>query len=232
MAIVGVDAPIVRYIGTTMTLISVILLGIQLHNSTISSIISTSDNKPSNSGLSELNHELETLFNLLESAINEDLVIVKQELLQIKGLVNNAANDLTENFYSLSNNSNEQLRLVNILRSSPTPFNDTKTLSALDDINDLIKKSSANAIRTLQFEDIVTQVSDNSIQYLENLDNFLLEFKKRLSFSINNPHQSSDATTQMKSYVENAMKIRQERQLPDRKAVHQVNLTEGGVELF
>ena len=46
-------------------------------------------------------NELLLLFELLESAVKEDLVVVKQELNQVKGLVNNAVKELTDSFYQV-----------------------------------------------------------------------------------------------------------------------------------
>lgn len=229
---VFIDALSVRYIAVILISGCIYYLSKLPRESASGSEYTSSDHASGNVSINVVNEELNQLFILLESAIKEDLVVVKQELLQIKGLVNNAATQLTESFYSLSSNSDEQLKLVGELISALKDVNNQKTIAELDKTNTLIKNSSADAVRSLQFEDIVIQVSDNSLQYIDNLDKFLNEFRLRLSSRINATATTQDAAGQLKSYVSDVKEIRQEVQLPDRKAVHQNNLAEGGVELF
>lgn len=178
----------------------------------------------------DTHNELLLLFELLESAVKEDLVVVKQELNQVKGLVNNAVKELTDSFYQVSSGSEEQKKLFSeILNRNEKPQQVELELSRT---SKLIKDACADAIRTLQFEDIVIQVSDNSIQYIDNLDEFFNEFKQQLSNRLDRSASPEDVKQQLHMYVELIKNIRKERQLPDRKAVHQNDLAEGGVELF
>ena len=232
LGIVAVEDPLFRYAAVFLIALSTFLNYTQFRKrADLKESVSHSGNI-TDIDIQDISEELTQLFEILESAVNEDLLVVKQELRQIKGLVNNASNELSESFYSLSSSCEKQTNLINSLRDSLYSTNNKKLLRELDNIQSSIKKDKADAIRSLQFEDIVTQVSDNSIQYLENLDQFLTEFKKRLTFSINNPHQSSNVSSQMKNYVEDVKIIRQKKSLPDRKAAHQKTLDEGGIELF
>jgi len=222
------DINLVRYIAVSVVTVCVIFL-LKSRNSNTSDRFDIEHNSVN---ISVVNNELNELFDLLESAIKEDLVVVKQELLQIKGLVNNAVSDLTDSFYSLSSTSDEQYRLISDLVNIMKNTGNDRALIEIDENNKKIKDSSADAVRSLQFEDIVIQVSDNSLQYIDNLDKFLNEFRQRISSRINSSANAQDAVVQLKSYVNDVKQIRQDIQLPDRKAVHQNNLSEGGIELF
>lgn len=180
----------------------------------------------------ELIDELNQLFELLESAVKEDLVVVKQELYQIKSLVNNAVSQLSESFHNVSSNSSEQQRLIKIALDALSSGKDENTLSQLDKTQKKIQDSSAIAVQSLQFEDIVTQVSDNSIQYIDNLDDFFREFRMRMNDQLNNDSDYNDTVDLLKHFLEDVKQLRKTRLLPDRKAANQNNLSEGDVELF
>ena len=232
VAIITLDYPAVRYVAALIIGICIFYLS-KYFSSPITDHISTESRATNKNADAELvQQELNRLFELLESAIKEDLIVVKQELLQIKGLVNNAAGELTKSFYGISSNSDDLIRLVlelaRLLEASKTQ----QTLTEIDKTNKLIRDNSADAVRSLQFEDIVIQVSDNSLQYIDNLDKFLMEFRQRLASRLNTATTPKDASGLLKSCVSDVQEIRQDIQLPDRKAVHQKNLSEGGVELF
>ena len=233
LAIVVLDIPMVRYIAVAIIGISVILIN-QYAREARSDDFAQKTLKENTENLNIASHDLNRLFELLESAVKEDLVVVKQELLQIKGLVNNAVSELTQCFYEISSNSEEQYRLVRKTIESLPDTRDELVLSSLEISNTKIKNSNASAIRSLQFDDIVIQVSDNSLQYLDNLDKFLNEFRQKLLDRIKSENTSDNTGTTglLKSCVTDVEQIRQLIQLPDRKAVHQNNLSEGGVELF
>ena len=231
-AILFIDSQTAVYGAVVLILVSTACLGLMAHKSNQNTQSISSSVKSTGVNLVEVNSELNQLFDLLDAAIKEDLVVVKQELLQIKGLVNNAVNQLTESFCTLSSSSEKQLVLVNEFVEALSTTGSQEILSEIDSACKQIKDSSATAVRSLQFEDIVIQVSDNSLQYLENLEKFLNEFKGKLATRINAGSQSRDAADQLKLYVADVKQIRQEVQLPDRKAVHQNNLSEGGIELF
>jgi len=232
VAIIMLDYPVVRYVAAVVIGICLFYLSRCFSTSMARDISSSSNGANKHADAEVVNQELDRLFELLESAIKEDLIVVKQELLQIKGLVNNAVGELTKSFYGISSNSDDLLRLVqqltNLLEASKTQ----QTLTEIDKTNKLIRDNSADAVRSLQFEDIVIQVSDNSLQYIDNLDKFLKEFRQRLASRLNSASTSNDASGLLRSCVSDVKEIRQDIQLPDRKAVHQNNLSEGGVELF
>lgn len=206
------------------TLIYSLIRKPDLSNNENTAITEPSLKTSANNNLNELNQ----LFELLESAVKEDLIVVKQELYQIKSLVNTAVEQLSESFYSVSNNSIEQQRLIKILIDTLNTANNEKALTQLGETQQQIQTSSAMAVQSLQFEDIVVQVSDNSIQYIDNLDNFLKEFRMRLE----NQLDSDDKDNQLKCVVDDVKNIRKNRLLPDRKAAYQNNMTQGDVELF
>lgn len=176
--------------------------------------------------------ELSQLFEILESAVKEDMDVVKQEIYQIKSLVHTAASQLSESFYAVSSNSEEQRRLLDESLQALNITSNNKTLSQFHQTHEKIQNNSAIAVQSLQFEDIVSQVSDNSIQYIDNLDNFLKDFKARLACHLKPDNYGQNNNKHLDTFLEDIKKIRQSRLLPDRKAAYQNNMSEGDIELF
>ena len=231
LVVVTIDHSLVKYISASAAIVSLIVLLFFYQISIRKS--SSQHNKITEDKINQdAVFELNQLLDLLENAVKEDLDIVKQELCQIKGLVNNAVVQLTDSFHHVSNNSDEQRRLIEVLLDTLNTVNNKQTLAKLDETHKIIKDSSAVAIQSLQFEDIVVQVSDNSIQYIDNLDKFLNEFRNRLTDRLKNCDQNTDSTENLADFVDAVEKIRQNRPHPDRKAAHQKNMSVGDVELF
>jgi len=232
VAIIFIDLPVARYISSFIILLCTITIGFALFKARTGPDTNHQINSVEKTNSDAINAELKQLFELLETSIKEDLVVVRQELQQIKNLINNAVVQLTDSFYKISTNSDEQTRLIHEVTNALETYVKQETISALDDTSNQIKTNSDIAIRSLQFEDIVVQVSDNSLQYIDNLDKFLDEFNKRLVNRIKSSSTSVNASDLIRSFVSDVKAIRQDIQLPDRKAVHQNNLAEGGIELF
>ena len=226
------DITFLRYSAIFLSFTLMSLLCYWFSKTGNASLHSPPDEKLFPDNIEGINAELIRLAEFLESVVREDVDIVKQEILQIKGLVNDATKELTDSFYAISENTDEQLNVIYSVSDLLCSNGNSEIFNRLEKIHKLINDSKSNAIRTLQFDDIVIQVSDNSIQYLDNLDRFISEFKKRLEFSVNNPHSPPLVSSKLKKYTDDVNNIRKERPLPDRKAVHQNDLSEGGIELF
>lgn len=175
--------------------------------------------------------ELNQLFEILESAVKEDIDVVKQEIYQIKSLVHTAASQLSESFYEVSNNSEEQRRLLSESLKALN-ISSNNILNQFEKTHQKIQDNRAIAVQSLQFEDIVSQVSDNSIQYIDNLDHFLKDFKARLASHLNSNGYNQSNSSNLDSFLDDIKKLRQSRLLPDRKAAYQNNMSEGDIELF
>lgn len=172
------------------------------------------------------------LYNLIESSVKDDLNIVRMELVQIKGLVSNATTQLTDSFYEISSNTKEQQRLVNQIINTISLESNNKITLELDNLSRLINTNSSDAVRAFQFEDIVIQISDNSIQYIDNVEKFFTEFKQELEKQLSNKQSHSKIIEQINSFVSDLKLLRQQQKLLGRKAASQHDISEGEVELF
>jgi hypothetical protein len=193
----------------------------------------TNDSHVSNiSNAGNLVQDIKHLFELLESSVKADLQVMRLESEQIKHVVSDAVKQLADSFYGVSANANNQQTLVNSLLTAINIDNQGTALSGLHEAAGKIKEYETAAIRSLQFEDIVIQIADNSIQYASDVDAFLDEIKKLLHEYLDNVHLHYGSGGRQSTIASAEQLIRSKRLLPDRKAAHQQDMTEGGIELF
>lgn len=176
--------------------------------------------------------EINELYELIESSITGDLHTVKQEFTQIKNLISDASATLTQSFYDVTHNAQQQHRLMQQLINSQSDGESQKLISQINDIADQIKINAADAVRSLQFEDIAVQVADNGIQYLDHIEAFLSQCKSQLETLFNPGFQEFQTTDQLQSFADAIRQLRQNDVRVDRKAANQQDLSEGDVELF
>ena len=179
-----------------------------------------------------MQNEINQLYELIESSITEDLHTVKQEFAQIKSLISDASATLTKSFYDVNHNAQQQHNQVQRLIESQPSGDHQQIISQINDIADKIKTNAADAVRSLQFEDIAVQVADNGIQYLDNIEVFLSQCKTQLDTLFNLEFQKIQTTDQLQSFADAIRQLRQNRPPVDRKAAKQQDLSEGDVELF
>jgi hypothetical protein len=173
-----------------------------------------------------------SIFSMIEKPIVEDLIIAKQEIQQIKSLINDGVRTLSNSFYGINSSVKEQHEIINDITATLPDHKAAQFASKLAMKTDIIQENIANAVRSLQFEDIAVQVADNSIQYLLNIENLLQYFHAHLDHVFDCNSQHSKAQDALQTFERSMNELRQHQLSPDRKAAKQQDLSAGEIELF
>ena len=207
-------------------------------------------NKQQNSNNSNDNvndKDIQLLYEILETSIKDELIVIKQELGQIKDIVTDAVKELSSGFYGVSASVDAQQQLVNLIIDAITMvekktnekdkvdkenIKKEKLLSKLNTNTQEINHNVATAVRALQFEDIVIQLSDNSLLCANNIESFLDELKIKIKKQLSGTPLHELAADQIESLLSEAKAIRKEKDFRHEKVISQTNLTEGNIELF
>lgn len=172
------------------------------------------------------------IYRIIESSIKEDLDVVRSETKQVKSLIADAVATLGKSFSDMNSNVQDQYTLITQLtEAAPNGYKPT-VLVQIEEKAAQIKVNAADAVRSLQFEDIAVQVADNSIQYLENIEKFLDKCAQQLNDLGSSNSQNTQAEDGFQGFIGSLQQLRRQHQLPERKAANQQDLSEGGVELF
>lgn len=175
------------------------------------------------------------LYDLIESSVNRDLEVAKKELQQTINIVNNATGQITECFYRLTSNVEAQHSLLTQLINS-SEFSSNKKVknivNELEELNQMVNVNKNDAIRALQFEDIVSQILGNGIHCIDNVESLINQFKMELEKHLNNKQNPKCYIEQLGKLETMLIKLREQQQKPARKAENQNDLSEGNVELF
>jgi len=102
-----------------------------------------------------------------------NLSIVGNDLEQIKKILRTAISGLLENFYEISSLIDHQQRLTDLLDDSTQESHRQYLKMQVKVLNQKIKEVSGNCVRSLQFEDIATQLVDHGSLYISELENQL-----------------------------------------------------------
>ena len=124
-------------------------------------------NKPTKK-LSEPRTLLHKLANDLNRVVIKEHQILQHELKQISTLIKDAIKTLEDSFNCISDQSSEQLQLVKSIVEITT-INNSDDLPRLSELTNGITKNVANAVRSLQFEDIVQQLTVHSHSRVEQM---------------------------------------------------------------
>lgn len=172
------------------------------------------------------------IYGIIESSIKEDLAVVRSEIKQMKSLIADAVATLGKSFSAMNVNVQEQNTLVaQLIEPAPNGYKPT-VIVQIEEKTEQIRLNTADAVRSLQFEDIAVQVADNSIQYLDNIEKFLDNCNRQLN-DLGNPNsQNTQVDNGFQGFIVSLQQLRRQHQLPERKAANQQDLSEGGVELF
>ncbi|MGD8567891.1 MAG: hypothetical protein PVJ39_07375 [Gammaproteobacteria bacterium] len=171
-------------------------------------------------------------YGIIESSIKEDLNIIRAEIRQVESLIADAVSTLGKSFSEMNTNVQDQYLLIKQLTDAAPRGYQPRVISQIDNKTEQIKINTADAIRSLQFEDITVQVAENSIQYLDNIEKYLDKCKLQLNDLYSFKSQNTQAKDAFQAFAASLQQIRQQHRLPERKAARQQDLSEGGVELF
>lgn len=187
-------------------------------------------------------NDIQQLYEILETSVKDELIVIKQELVQIKDIVTDAVKELSSGFYGVSASVDEQQQLVNLIIDAITmveketiekeKIEKEKLLSNLNKNTQEINHSVATAVRALQFEDIVIQLTDNSLLCANNIENFLDELKIKIKNQLSDTPLHELAVDQIENLLSEVKAIRKEKDFRHEKVISQTNLTEGNIELF
>ena len=177
------------------------------------------------------NNDIKKALSIFNTGVKKDLELIRQHLVQIKSLVNDASSGLTEKFYSISSRIDQQQRLMDRFLDKCNELSMAQTAEQVKMINHFVKEDAGNCIRALQFEDIVSQVSDHCALYLDDVEKYLanlrlnfdaLENGKLMNKRKENPGNPS-ATFENNSECSSSK---------NRTNIAQHNLSAGNIELF
>jgi len=181
---------------------------------------------------SQISYELFRLYELFETCINDDLTFLKQDLDQTKILINNAGNSLTDNFQRISAIVSQQQQLItSLIETSIDKYNQNE-INQIELSWVLINKGSSQCISALQFEDIVTQIINNSQTKVDEISRYLTEFKTILKNQQDNSSFYVDAVCQLKILIGNIKEFQVSRCHQNRMEFVQKDFSAGDHELF
>lgn len=166
--------------------------------------------------------------NQLNEQIRNQAEKAKQTVDQVRRLVSDtAAKDIQE-----ANNSQEQVTvLVSDLESMNSGISDK--LGDVSGIISEIEVSVSNAMRSLQFEDIVRQLVEQVLNHLENLSGFSHEINRFIEESKNDPALSSNEhKARLDAFRNTIHKEREEIESKRMKRVSSQSMEEGEIDLF
>ncbi len=175
--------------------------------------------------------EVARICSAYHGGIQHDIDNIKNDVQQIKELVRNAASELTEHFYSITSSVDHQQRLVEVIVNSNQDTNNDKLSSQIWKFNQQIKNDSNSCIRSLQFEDILSQIADHANLYLTDMEKYLANLGKVLATLEPGGVPNSDITGDEK-YSSDLKKLHEELKRQNRTNIRQNNVSEGRIELF
>lgn len=166
--------------------------------------------------------------NQLNEQIRKQAEKAKQTVDQVRKLVSDtAAKDIEE-----AKSSRDQVDgLVNDLESMNDGISDK--LGDVSGIISQIEKSVSNAMRSLQFEDIVRQLVEQIMHHLDNLHTFSQEINKQVNEGKDSPALSSEEYHQ--KMAEFCAKIHSQKEAIEAQRMTRVSsasMEEGDVDLF
>lgn len=220
-----------RFSGVILALIATILLVFVYRllpaNSNISNI-------SKNTNVQSLIAEIRQLNQLIDSHILRDIFVLKTEFEQVKQIVSDASQQLMNNFYVISEYSYHQQQHIQSLLETGEKSDSQQLLSDSIETTSKIRECGANAVRLLQFEDIVLQIVESGVQNINNLESFVSFVNEQLIFCLHNlSNENLDTIDKVSAAIANlSILIRNKHSSPARKAAHHVDMAEGGIELF
>lgn len=166
--------------------------------------------------------------NLLNEQIRNQAEKAKQTVDHVRQLVSDtAAKDMEE-----ANTSQEQVTvLVTDLESMNSGISDK--LGDVSGIISEIEVSVSNAMRSLQFEDIVRQLVEQVLNHLENLSGFSHKINHFIEESKNDPVKSvAEHKERLESFRHTIHQEREEIESKRMKRVSSESMDEGDIDLF
>lgn len=130
--------------------------------------------------VSEPKKLLHELGNDLNRVVVKEHQILQHELTQISTLIRDAIKILENSFNCISEQASEQLQLVKSIIEITTVNNNPDDLTRLSELTKGITNNVANAVRSLQFEDIVQQLTAHSNNRVEQMGLLLSRLGDRL----------------------------------------------------
>lgn len=182
----------------------------------------------------DLRREMNMLVQQVEISVTNMLGHVRKELGQMRSLVSDAIDTLQDSFYGINQESLAQNAMV---------LDVLEKLDGIDavvgeDIKDVtrstqrINQMTADAVRSLQFEDIVRQLTESSKMHLDYLESVLGVVAVGM-------HSLNSQELTVAEYIKGLHELRlhidrieTERMQAAEKSVSQVSMSDGGVVLF
>ncbi|MEH6543656.1 MAG: hypothetical protein V7721_06920 [Porticoccaceae bacterium] len=173
----------------------------------------------------EMEHSLYSLADKLNELVVREQLNLQEELARVSSLIADAADTLTENFTSLN------LKIELQSRYMRPGYIDEDREQKLEEVNREIDQNLTETVRSLQFEDIVQQLTMHSRNRAVNMESLFVKLKDRLD-GLKTADKSDRGgfnliLNDMQSEIENF------RETLDRaNPVKQASMHEGRIELF
>ncbi len=240
LVMVGASALVIAYASNSTPATLGWLLGLLLVILGVQAVKTIRNHQPgveqvaADSSAEDLRHEMKLLVQQVEGSAKNMLGHVHDELGQMRSLVSDAINILQESFSELNHESQAQSAMV------------LEVLDGLDGIHEVIggtmqnvfattqriNHMTADAVRSLQFEDIVKQLTESSERHLDYLESVLSAVDDGM-------HDLNSRKLTVPEYIAGLHRLKiqidrieKERMGAAEKSVSQICMRDGEVVLF
>lgn len=180
---------------------------------------------------SETSALIEELASDLNLVIVTEHQILQSEQKQISTLIRDAIKTLEDSFNRISKQISEQSQLVKSIVEITTINNGPENMDRLTELTQGITKDTANAVRSLQFEDIIQQLTAHSCNRAGQIESLFSKLGERLDKLYTADSADTDLIMEtikaMQEDLQNFCNV-----VKNENPVKQRSMKEGKIELF
>ncbi len=195
--------------------------------------------EPYNDQIQQEQALVRSLFDDLNQTVRNEVATIRNELYRIREHVGDAAAQLSDSFQGLTEWSQTQQNLIMSVIENVEPEATSsgdevsKSLAHVSNLANQISEDISQAIRVLQFEDIVSQQLDNPLQHLDMLERFVTVLKN--SWDELNAIEAvveTDCAARLRHIRDNLSQSMQHWEEKDDTLVRQDSMQAGSIDLF
>jgi methyl-accepting chemotaxis protein len=247
MMVAGAVMSLIAYLSGADAEVLLWILAMLFVTVAIRVICALTTNKPNGSAINslsvseDLGYEIDLLVQQIENSAKDMLGHVHKELSQMRSLVSDAIEVLQNSFNDLNKESKQQNRMVQEVLEKLQAAQSSKSridelldgrVSELSESNKRMDKSITDAVRSLQFEDIVRQLTVSSEKHLNYLERVLGTVDEGIR-SLNSQHINVPeyivGLHELKSQID---QLEAECKAEADRSVSQKTMQKGEIELF
>lgn len=180
-----------------------------------------------------------SLFDDLNQKVQNEVTTIRNELYRIREHVGDAAAQLSDSFQGLTEWSQTQQNLImsvieNVQPAAASSSDDvSKSLEHVSNLANQIDEDIRQAVRVLQFEDIISQQLDNPLQHLDMLEHFVTVLKDSWeeldAMQMAAETDSGARLQQIRDHLSQSMQYWEDK---DDTLVRQDSMQAGSIDLF